>query len=455
MVVIFSFLFVVLRFNIMAPLWLISGFVIVFVYFYYVGILERKYIYFPVRTFGKKLFWQSFWIRALAMFTIVFIAEITWGRPLYVGAVDSMRYFRVSREVAEVFWSQGIGQVYPHLMNEYGSADNIGVPFIIGLLFAFSINSVILANLYILTLGSFSVVFIYRTASYLLDQPTARLAGFLAAFMPLSLFFETVMLKEGFVVFFSSASIYLATKMIVTGRTSLKSIALLVLSVFSLFFFRTAAGAIIAICVAALFLLNNMKGNIFLSWTTGLGTAILFVFLLNYAADTDYYLGRIESGTEHGDARIAAVERGTSWQNLSMGPAFIVFSHFGPYPSMVRIDIRHGFGHDATYYWVAGLIVWNILALYALLGLWSLIKSKPRKSLMVWGFTVGYTIVLTTTAMFTQVRLGWNIMPMMMIPASVGLRKYPSINTFYLALAVAGFFIIAWNIFRAIGRGVL
>ena len=46
-------------------------------------------------------------------------------------------------------------------------------------------------------------------------------------------------------------------------------------------------------------------------------------------------------------------------------------------------------------------------------------------------------------------------MPMMMIPAAIGLKNYRSINWYYAALVSAGLLILAWNIFRGVGRGVL
>lgn len=435
--------------------WIIAAFALVYAYFSALASHERKYTAYPDKQFEKVLFRKSLKLRIIAVLVIGILGQLTWGRWEYVGAMDALRYWRVSREVADVFWSHGFSAIYPHLMAEYGHIDNIGVPFVLGLLFAFSFKSVLLAKVFIAIMGSYSVVFIYRSASFLLDQNTARLAAWLAAFLPLSLFYDAVIMKESFVVFLTSFVIYQAIKINATGRVKMKSVLLMGAALSALFLFRTAAGAILTSTLVLFFLLNNIRGNPVYAWIVG-GLAIgVFVVFLNVTGEQDYIQRRLERGTEHGDARIAQIERGTTWTDLALGPVFLVISHFAPFPAMVNIGFRFPFNHYFTNYLIPGLISWNILAIFVLLGWWHMIKHQPRRSLMILGYTIGYTIILGMTAMFTQVRLGWNIMPMMMIPAAIGLKNYRNINWHYAALITAGLLILAWNIFRGVGRGVL
>jgi len=447
----FIALFARLQFNMISPLWVIISLFIVYLFFQGVLKRERTWLALPAHIFEKRLFKNGLLLRVLAVFLIAIAAQLTWGRPIFIGATDGMRYFRVAREVADVFWQEGIGFIYPHLLEEYGSVDDIGVPLVIGLLFALTTKSVILASLFIAFLGAHSVKFIYRTASLLFDQSTARLAGLMAAFLPLSLVYEAVLLKEAFVVFLSSFVVFLATKLIVRSNVSFRNILFLGLAVFAIFLFRSAAGAVIVASMLLFFLINQVRGNPMVSWLIGFFVLFIFVYILASLGQIDYIQARLEAGFDHGEGRISVVESRTTWANLGLGPVFLILSHFAPFPSLINLSRGQ---HDFTYYWVPGLIVWNILSFYALLGLWYMIKNQPRQKLMVLGYTIGYTLVLGITAMFTQVRLGWNIMPMMMIPAAVGLKNFRSMNIFYMAVAIAGLFILAWNIFRGIGRGV-
>jgi len=454
LVVLLALLLLLFQFNLIVPWWVAGGFLISYIYFVAVNAQVRKHTTSSPISIEGRLFWGSLALRVLSLIVIMVIAEFTWQRPLYVGAVDTARYFRVASEVAEVFWDEGISYIYPHVMAEYeGHSDDIGLPIIIGLLFVITGPSVVIANLFIAIIGSFNVVLVYRIASLVTTQQNARLAGWLAAFMPLSLFFDVAILKETFVVFFSSLAIYMATKMVISGSITSSRLIILALSAMALFYFRTAAGAVIALCIPLFFIFNSIRKNPFYSWGAGVLAIGLFIVILNLTGDQVFILDQIEERAEHGDARLAAVEEGTQWQNLALGPILLVVAHFAPFPSM--IELNPVWGHDITYYWIGGLVAWNILAYFALMGIWQMIRTQPRQTIMIWGFVAGYTLVLGMTAMFTQVRLGWNVMPMMMIPAAIALRHYQSRKHIILSLIIAGVFILAWNIFRGLGRGVL
>ena len=448
-------LFLVLRFRITPLQWLLPNFIVV--YFFFHAVMMRERIYYALESHGffeKKLFWQAFGIRIFAMLLFVIIAQLTTGRSFYVSAVDATKYYRVAAGVAEVFWNSGPQQVFPYLFEEYPTIDNHGPSLFIGLLFAFSFTNVIWGKIFIVFVGTWSVIFIYRTALLLTDTQTARLAGWLAAFMPLSLFYDTVYLKESFVVFLTSYAIYASTRMVVARGFNFWRVVRLILAIAALFLFRAAAGAVIVASLSVFFLVNNMRGNPVLAWLTGAVVIVSFVFVLNATGQGDDIINKIEGGAEYqSDARLGQVERQTGFTDLALGPVFLILSHFSPFPAMV--NLQPPWGHDATYYWISGLIVWNILALFALLGIWKLIKENPRKSFMVTGYTVGFTIVLGLTAMFTSVRIGWNVIPMMMVPVAVGLRHYRKPIWFYMALGIALMFILAWNVFRAVGRGVM
>jgi len=452
-------LFLLLRGRLISPIWLFAGFLLTATFFSLVYRLEWRTIYLTPEGFTKRLFWSSFGVRLLAVVVLVTIAEITWGRPSYVGAVDAVRYLNSARELSDVIWNEGLSHMGSYLVWEFGrNIDAAGICVVLGTLFALTIKSAILAKVFVALIGSCSVLLVYKTASLLVDKPTARLAGLMAAFLPISLFYDAVILKESFVVFLTSLIIFLSTDMVVRGKVSLKRIATLIGCVAALFFFRVAAGVVIVTIMAAFFLINRIKGSPLVAWTVGVVTILSFTFVIIASGQSDFFVEKIDMGTGLRDRRLSVIEQRTTWQNLRAGPVFLVLAHYAPFPSMIKhtgIDASYFFGHDQKYYEIGGLIAWNILATFALLGLWHMIRNNLKQTMMVWGYTVGYTLVLGFTAMFTQSRLGWNVMPMMMIPAAVGIMNYRKIKLFYLALGVAGILIIAWNVFRAAGRGLI
>jgi hypothetical protein len=468
----FIVLSLLLRGRLIQPTWMAAGFLLTAVFFYVLHITERRTASLSNRNFFKKLFLYSLISRLLAVIILVIIAEITWGLPSYVGAVDAVRYLNSARELSDVIWKLGPSHVGRYLVGEFGrDVDGAGICVVLGTLFALTFKSVILAKLVIALIGSCSVLLVYRTASLLTDQSTARLAGLMAAFLPVSLFYDAVILKESFVVFLTSLVIFLFTAMVVQGRFTLKRMGALIACLAGLFFFRVAAGAVIVVILSTSFVINRIKGSPVFSWTVGLTAMVAFTLIIIASGQSDFFVEKVDRGVGLRDRRLSAIEQGsawkspssierkTTWRSLSTtGPVFLVLSHFAPFPSLIRhtaIDRSTFYGHNSKYYEIAGLIAWNILATFALFGLWHLLRNNLKHSMMVWGYTVGYSLVLGFTAMFTQSRLGWNVLPMMMIPAAVGIMNYRKIEVFYLALAGAGLVIIAWNVFRAAGRGLL
>lgn len=445
---------VILGLNMIAPPWIITAVLIVMFYFFAVHKWERRYTDRDSHSFAKKLFFISVVARLFAVFVLVALAEVTWDRSFYVGAVDATRYYRVSTEVSELLRNAEFGRVIPHLLMEYGGHwDNIGVPLFLGTIFSFTTNSVIWAKVVIAVMGSLSVVYIYKTADLYFDSNISKLAGLLAAIMPLSLFYDAVILKEPFVAFLASMIVYHASVIQKKGKLNIKNISLIVIPIAAIFLVRTAAGAVLVMALAGFFTLNRVKGTPIISWATGIIIAGLFIYLIGAFSDAWYFIDRLEEGAEVGEARIAAVEGRTAWQNLGLGPIFLILSHFAPFPSVV--ELNPVWGHDATYYWIAGIVIWNLLAVYAILGIWHMVRKQPMETMMIWGFTVGLTLVLGVTAMFTQVRQSWVVMPLMMIPAAVGLVRYRQKYIMLISLGSAFALAILWNLFRALGRGGL
>ncbi|MDZ7720041.1 MAG: hypothetical protein U5K72_14595 [Balneolaceae bacterium] len=111
--------------------------------------------------------------------------------------------------------------------------------------------------------------------------------------------------------------------------------------------------------------------------------------------------------------------------------------------------------HDDTYYWIAGLMIWNFLIYFGLVGFWKVMKQNMSESLAVWGFAVGYTLILGVTALFTAVRFGYNAMPAFFILIAIGIKHRNEFPWWKLYLIGAVGLILAWNYFRLAGRGMM
>jgi hypothetical protein len=450
------FVLIVFREQSVSLFWLTMNFLVIVFFFYKLNKITSSTYYMGSVAFTSKIFWYAWLSRLVTMIILYVVALYTWDKPFYVGAVDAIKYHRVATEVAELIDLGNLRAILPYVMAQYdGLPDNIGVPLFIGLLYSIFGVSPLFAKVVLTLIGTGTVIFTYKTTRLIWNESVAKVAAIILAFFPLSLFYSSVILKEEFVVFLVSISIFLTTKMIVTRKIKLFQLISLICAMALIFLFRTAAGTLIVSLVAISLVINRFGGNI--------GVAIVFTILLylglvtmiNVFGDVDYYIGRLEEFDDFSEKRISSISEGNTLATIAGTPIYIALSFISPFPAMVKTPIAENLPHDDTYYWIGGLIVWNFLMFFGFTGLWHAMKESSKKGFVIWGYAVGYSIILGVTAMFTAVRFGYNIMPVFCILIAVGISKLKKIRPwrFYLIGAVG--LILAWNIFRLAGRGML
>ncbi|MDZ7720040.1 MAG: glycosyltransferase family 39 protein [Balneolaceae bacterium] len=290
--------------------------------------------------YGRQIFWMAWGTRLLFMAAIVMVAELTWDRPFYVGAVDATRYHRVASEISQLLAAGNFQQVFPHLAGEYlEHTDNYGVPFVLGFVYTFTGSSVIVAKVFMTLMGAGTAFFSYKTAKLITDESTARLAGILIAFFPLSLFYSSVILKEEFVVFLSMVGIFLLTKSVVKGRIKLWELAVLISSVSILFLFRTAAGALMVSLVVGIYFMNRIKGSVLISLSMSTIIILGFFYFIDAFGEVDYYVERVSGVFDYSEARIRSIAQENTMASIVGIPTFVVLSFIAPFPSMVYLPL--------------------------------------------------------------------------------------------------------------------
>lgn len=441
--------------RLIAPEWLFANLGFLAFFFVIVNIVSIRAGKNTSTDYGRQIFWMAWGVRLVFMTILVIIAELTWDQPFYVGAVDAARYHRVASELSQLLAAGNFQSVFPHLAGEYLEyTDNYGVPLVLSVVYTFFGQSVIVGKVFITLMGAGTAFFAYKTAKLITDEWTSRLAGILIAFFPLSLFYSSVILKEEFVVFLSMVGIFLLTKSVVKGRVKLWEIGVLIASVSILFLFRTAAGALMVSLVVGVFFMNRIKGSVLVSLSISVLILSGFFYFIDAFGEVDYYVERISGVFDYSEARIRSIAEGNTLASIVGIPTFVILSFIAPFPSMVYLPVGN-LPHDDTYYWIAGLMIWNFLIYFGLVGFWKLVKQNLSESLAVWGFAVGYTIILGVTALFTAVRFGYNAMPAFFILIAIGIKHRDEFPWWKLYLIGAVGLILAWNYFRLAGRGMM
>lgn len=432
--------------------WLAINLGVVALFFILLNHLSIRSLYNTHSSFFWKLFWLAWIARLLYMITIVYLAEFTTGSHHYVGAVDATRYQNVARQGARLILEGNFTSVFPFIYDHYDQLiDNVGVPLVLSFVYALFGDSVIIGKLFFTLMGTGTVLLVYKTSRLLWDESVARLAGILMAIFPIALFYSSVILKEEFVVFLAMVVIYLLTKSVVKKRIGLWDLFFLITALIGAFLFRTAAGAVMVSLVAGTYLLNRIGGSKVVSLFVSLLILGAFFWFMDVFGELDYIVGRVEGGADFQEGRVRNIQQGNIFVTLIGTPVFIALSFLAPFPSMVYLPIP--FSHDHTYYWIGGLIIWNFLIWFGLIGLWKAFRDMPGKSIAVWGYAAGYSIILGITVLFTAVRFGYNVMPMFMILVAVGVKYRDEFPYWKLYLPIVIFLIFAWNFVRLAGRG--
>ena len=436
------------------PLWIFINMVVVAVFFIALNIASARSLRLSNSPFIWKLFWMAWLTRIVYMYTIVYLAQIETGSSFYIGAVDAIRYHNVARGVSSIIWSGDFQNMLPYLLVQYeGLMDNIGVPLVIGFVYAVFGDSIIHAKIFYTLMGTGTVLLVYKTTRLLWDESVARLAGIMMAFFPIALFYSSVLLKEEFVVFLAMLAIFIVTKAVKVNRLGIWNLALLLFAITFIFLFRTAAGAVLVSLVVGMFFLNRFGGSKILSAFVGLLVFGMFIYFMDTLGELQMYINRIEGYADFQEGRVGSVARENPFATIVGIPVYVILSFIAPFPSMVYLPIP--WSHDATYYWPGGLMIWNFLIFFGLLGAWKAIRTQWSESLAVWGFSLGYTVILGLTALFTAVRFGYNVMPMFFILIAAGVHYRDEFPYWKIYLIGAVFLIFAWNVFRLAGRGML
>lgn len=447
-----------------APVWFIASYVIIFWYFYLLYKCNKAWQHLPKKLFIKKLFWRSFFYRALASILIILIAELVWEQPHYVGAVDAVSYYNESRMVmirlAQLEFAEAFYATYQFTL----SLDSVGITLLMGLFFTLFGDTFFIGTLFMGLLGSIAVVYLYKTTAIIWDEERARTAGILFMHFPFALFYSVIYMKEGFIVFIIVMVVYVVTRSINGLHLNSRHIFGLFFLLSSLFFFRVAIAASLPLVVLSAFLLTRYKGSKVVSIFIGLLTISVFISVLYFTGETEYVINRLGLAENFGEQRqteLLSINSeggnifGLSALELAGAPVFVILAIVAPFAQLADVGTVFNTGHDHNQYIIPASIIWNMLSYFSIIGFYYSIKEKFLQSYMVWGYTAGYLYILVETATITRDRFAYVSMPLLLILAAIGIYKSKNLTYWYIYLMILVVATVAWNYLRLSSRGLL
>lgn len=451
--------------------YIVSGFVGVFVFFFYGKVLTKKWGIDRMRSerrFEKKIFWSSFALRLGWMILIYFIFQNRWGNAFGFENADAMGYHELGCMFASGIQNGHFAETWQNIL-KYDDISDVGYATYLGLVYALTGNSILAARVLKCIWSALTVVLMYRLAKRNFGEETGRLTAIFCMFWPNFWYYCGAHLKETEMVFLAVLFVEQADQMLRTRNFSAwKLIPVLLISAV-LFTIRTPLALVTVLCLLFSVVMSSTR-------VVGWGKRIIIGFLAlaligvtmgnaiqEQAKDL---VSQVQSGQQqHNMEWRAQREHGNKFAKYAGKAVFAPMIFTIPFPSMVRpFD-----GQDVQQLLNGGNFIKNILSFFTILVLFMLLFSgRWREHLVPLSYMLGYIVVLALSTFAQSERFHQPAMPMELMFAAYGIQQAlmgvpitKGIGSratykrwFMLWLGVMFVACVAWNWFKLAGRGL-
>jgi len=444
--------FLVFRNRIISPIWMIFGFVEVFIFFYFSNIITRKWSALSESRFKRKLFWYAFLLRAIYVLFIYFFYMSMTGEPFEFDAADSINYHDKGMAMLEY----GIITSSKAWLKE-GFSDS-GFNIFLSVIYSIFGDSVIIARLVMAFFSAWGCILIYQLARRNFGEATARIAGVLVMLVPNLIYYCGLHLKETMMVFLCIAFIERADYLLRMKHFQIWQVISVILLGFSLFFFRTVLGAVAIFALVSSFLLSPRKIS---NWKVLVMAGIWVVILGSL-----FYSGTIsEEISGYWEARETQQEGSLEFRaqreggnTLATYGSVVIFTPamlFVPFPTLTEMGPNP---NENLYLMNGGFYTKNVYIFFVLIAFVALIRQKSiRQYILILSFILGYLIVLANSGYALSERFHLPALPFLLVLAAFGItqvnrrnKKYYTPYLFFMLILI-----IAWNWFKLAGRGLI
>jgi hypothetical protein len=444
----------ILFFSRMLPaLWILFGFLEVICFFYFLNTLTKRWNKISERSFEKKLFWTSFWIRiAWVLFSFFFYTAMS-GMPFEFEAGDSKGYH------GEAMWLLGLaqdGKLEQYRIYIGKNYSDMGYPVYLALIYSVFGDNILIPRLIKVVLGTYICLFTYKIARNNFGESTGRIAGIMTMLVPNLIYYCGLHLKETEMVFLVVCFIYLADKILRSRKLTLTAIAWLALIGAALFFFRTvlAVCLISSIVLAALFTSQRVSA---LGKRIGLIVmligGIFFLTTTPLVDNVNLYL-RLRNKNQASQMKNYAIHRDKGQTNklavYGSRSVFLPFMIMAPFPTLINIPDQPNAMMMAGAYFTR-----NVYAFFVFMALLALYKRKKlREHVLLLAFTASYIFVLASSGFALSERFHLPLIPFLLIFSAYGISQMNQNNKkYYLPyLVFIVLVVIGWNWFKIAGR---
>ena len=435
--------------------WMLFGLATVAFFFWFTVTFSGKWQQTPEKKLVKKIFAWAFILRAIyVVFSYIFYTVMT-GQPFEFEAADSYGYHMQGTFIAESL-TNGHWDIYNrHLFFE--KASTMGYIVIVGVIYSFFLDSIILARLFNALLGAWVCVLVYHLAKRSFGDRTARLAAVMAVCAPPLIYYCGLHLKEAVILFLVVYYINLADIVLRAHRVQPRDLLLMAVVVIVMFFFRNALAVAMLLSFMLALVFTKVQFNTVIR-RFGVGFLILGALTLFFLADfsgevqeeTERYLSLRGTHIQQHMQHFATRAGGNPLAILGTATVFAPLAVIGPLPTLADTG-------QANIMMLAGsMFTRNVYVFFALFGMLLIVRRKLiRENLMMLTTIASWIFIIANSGFALSDRFHLIFVPFLIILASFGITQSNKRTTFYFLIYMAflSALIIAWNWFKMAGRG--
>lgn len=402
------------------------------------------------KSFEKKAFMAALVIRMLwVVFSYFFYSQQT-GQPFEYDSADALGYHIEAKWLASMDW----GQVMHHLFYSKVGYSDSGYALYLTFVYKLFGPSIIIARFFKALISSFMCVLLYRLASRNLGDKVGRMAAVFCAFMPNLYVYCGLHLKETEMLFLTIAFLERADFVLRSEKVGFGNVAVPLLLCISLFFFRTALGAVAALSFFTALVFSPARvTSKARRWRVALW-AVVAVAVMGGSTVVNEVESLIQNKSTNQELqRMAQTQRGNLWAKYATGTVMAPMMFVLPFTTMVDTGqtnqlVVHG-----------GNFVRNFMGVFVLIGLFTAIFKKKnwRDLSLIGSFTIGYLLVISLSGFANSERFLLPGLPGLLIMAAYGIseltpKSYNYVKIWYVVVVLMQ---LGWAYFKLGSRGWL
>ena len=445
--------------------WWFFGAIEVLGFFYFANHLSKQWFYIKPLHFTQKLFWTSFFLRAIWVAVSYALYQNWTGTVFSIDAGDELFYDEVAQYAASMM-RNGNWNIYSNIQDYSGGTQfsDMGYPIYLTFVYWIFSGSIVIARLIKAILGAGTVVLIYKLASRNFGEQVGRMTAIMCMLMPNLIYYCSMQLKEVEMVFLCILFAERADFLLRKGKLAFMPTAALMLIPAVMFTIRTALAAVMMMAFFCALLLSSER---IVSWGR---RALLFTLAFVFAGvvlTTSTSIGHDvqKMWQERTFTQQAAIEwystrvdEGGFSNSLAKYAGAAVFAPMIftiPFPTMVET-----YGQENQKMIHGGNFVKNILSGFTIAALFMLLfSSNWRKYVLPLAILCGYLVVLVFSSFAHSERFHLPILPFSLMFAAYGISKMNEVWWIkrYFPYWCGLMFVacVAWNWFKLAGRGMI